>query len=176
MLGKSVEGRDMTLLTFGEAAESKLSVWVTARQHPGETMAEWFAEVFGKHFYVEIQNNGLDIQKLCAEGFSLEVYRRVGKALGNWDAALAKQLPLPLLGGGVIDLKDAELREGVSIGEGIKARAEQYILTDTGADETEEMVFRVTAAGDDKSAEGDRIGAINTKGRQSSTTARPCSL
>jgi murein tripeptide amidase MpaA len=44
VLGKSVEGRDMTLLTFGEAAEGKLSVWVTARQHPGETMAEWFAE------------------------------------------------------------------------------------------------------------------------------------
>jgi len=31
-------------------------------------LAEWFAGVFGKHFYVEIQNNGLDIQRLCAEG------------------------------------------------------------------------------------------------------------
>jgi murein tripeptide amidase MpaA len=44
VLGKSVEGRDMTLLTFGEPDAGKLRVWVTARQHPGETMAEWFAE------------------------------------------------------------------------------------------------------------------------------------
>jgi murein tripeptide amidase MpaA len=44
VVGKSVEGRDMTLLTFGEPGEGKLSIWVTARQHPGETMAEWFAE------------------------------------------------------------------------------------------------------------------------------------
>ena len=51
-------------------------------------------------------------QKLRAKGFSLEVDRRKGKALGNWDAALAKQVPLPLLGGGVIDLKDAQLGKG----------------------------------------------------------------
>jgi murein tripeptide amidase MpaA len=48
VLGKSVEGRDMTLLTFGDEEASgddaKLRIWVTARQHPGETMAEWFAE------------------------------------------------------------------------------------------------------------------------------------
>jgi murein tripeptide amidase MpaA len=44
VLGKSVEGRDLTLLTFGEPAEGKLRLWVIARQHPGETMAEWFAE------------------------------------------------------------------------------------------------------------------------------------
>jgi murein tripeptide amidase MpaA len=44
VLGASVQGRDMTMLTFGEPGEDKLSVWVIARQHPGETMAEWFAE------------------------------------------------------------------------------------------------------------------------------------
>jgi murein tripeptide amidase MpaA len=46
VLGRSVEGRDMTLLTFGDAGQGggKLRLWVTARQHPGETMAEWFAE------------------------------------------------------------------------------------------------------------------------------------
>ncbi len=30
--------------------------------------AIWFSKVFGDNFYVEIQNNGLDIQKRCAEG------------------------------------------------------------------------------------------------------------
>ena len=46
VVGKSVEGRDMTVLTFGapEGEDEKLHVWVIARQHPGETMAEWFAE------------------------------------------------------------------------------------------------------------------------------------
>ena len=46
-LGDTVEGRDMNLLVIsdGEAANKK-KVWVTARQHPGETMAEWFVEGF----------------------------------------------------------------------------------------------------------------------------------
>ena len=29
-------------------------------------LARWFARVFGNNFYVEIQNNGLDIQRRCA--------------------------------------------------------------------------------------------------------------
>lgn len=43
-LGSTVEGRDMNLLTIGNQVESDLKVWVIARQHPGETMAEWFVE------------------------------------------------------------------------------------------------------------------------------------
>src|SRR5437660_4768345 len=31
-------------------------------------LAEWFHRIFGKDFYVEIQDNGLDIQRLCAQG------------------------------------------------------------------------------------------------------------
>ena len=42
-LGGSVEGRDMNLLVIGNPAAQK-KVWVIARQHPGETMAEWFVE------------------------------------------------------------------------------------------------------------------------------------
>jgi murein tripeptide amidase MpaA len=34
----------MSLLTFGEPEEGKKNIWVIARQHPGETMAEWFME------------------------------------------------------------------------------------------------------------------------------------
>ncbi|MEG0885835.1 MAG: M14 family zinc carboxypeptidase, partial [Janthinobacterium sp.] len=37
------EGRDMNLLVVGDADAEK-KVWVIARQHPGETMAEWFVE------------------------------------------------------------------------------------------------------------------------------------
>jgi murein tripeptide amidase MpaA len=34
----------MSLLVIGEEAEGKNKIWVTARQHPGESMAEWLVE------------------------------------------------------------------------------------------------------------------------------------
>ncbi|KND54860.1 putative carboxypeptidase [Candidatus Paraburkholderia kirkii] len=47
-LGSTVQGRPMSLLTLGFPdfgdAEPKKNVWIIARQHPGETMAEWFVE------------------------------------------------------------------------------------------------------------------------------------
>jgi len=43
-LGATVEGRDINLVTVGTAAADRKSLWVIARQHPGETMAEWFVE------------------------------------------------------------------------------------------------------------------------------------
>lgn len=50
-LGSTVQGRDMTLLRITDEAgntppEQKKKVWMIARQHPGETMAEWFVEGF----------------------------------------------------------------------------------------------------------------------------------
>lgn len=43
-LGATVDGRDMDLLQIGEPAEGKLACWLIARQHPGESMAEWLVE------------------------------------------------------------------------------------------------------------------------------------
>ncbi|RUO50818.1 M14 family metallopeptidase [Pseudidiomarina aquimaris] len=43
-LGPTLDGRDMNLLVIGEPDDSKRKIWVTARQHPGESMAEWFIE------------------------------------------------------------------------------------------------------------------------------------
>ncbi|MEL7449037.1 MAG: M14-type cytosolic carboxypeptidase [Pseudomonadota bacterium] len=40
------DGRPLTLLTLGQPADDKKSCWVIARQHPGETMAEWWMEGF----------------------------------------------------------------------------------------------------------------------------------
>ena len=50
-LGSTVQGRDMTMLRITNAGsttpdEQKKKVWLIARQHPGETMAEWFVEGF----------------------------------------------------------------------------------------------------------------------------------
>jgi murein tripeptide amidase MpaA len=43
-LGETLDGRDMSLLIVGEPEEGKKKIWITARQHPGETMAEWLIE------------------------------------------------------------------------------------------------------------------------------------
>jgi len=45
-LGKTLDGQSIDLLTIGEAAPAKLTYWITARQHPGETMAQWWMEGF----------------------------------------------------------------------------------------------------------------------------------
>jgi len=42
-LGNTVDGRDLNMLVLGDPAARK-KVWIIARQHPGETMAEWFVE------------------------------------------------------------------------------------------------------------------------------------
>ena len=44
IIGSSVEGRPMSLITLGDEGPDKLKIWINARQHPGETMAEWFME------------------------------------------------------------------------------------------------------------------------------------
>jgi len=48
-LGSTLQGRDMALLRVTDATSAtplaeKKKVWVIARQHPGESMAEWFVE------------------------------------------------------------------------------------------------------------------------------------
>jgi len=43
-LGASVEGRDLDLLRIGQPGAGRRNLWIIARQHPGETMAEWLVE------------------------------------------------------------------------------------------------------------------------------------
>ena len=50
-LGSSLDGRDMTLLQVTNAQSpvprvQRKKIWLIARQHPGESMAEWFVEGF----------------------------------------------------------------------------------------------------------------------------------
>ncbi|MDO6446995.1 M14-type cytosolic carboxypeptidase [Colwellia sp. 1_MG-2023] len=46
VLGQTIDGRDISVLKVGEEGDNKKVIWLTARQHPGETMAEWFMEGF----------------------------------------------------------------------------------------------------------------------------------
>ncbi|MEL7108463.1 MAG: M14-type cytosolic carboxypeptidase [Pseudomonadota bacterium] len=46
VLGQTLDGRDLDMITLGEPGPEKRKIWVTARQHPGETMAEWWMEGF----------------------------------------------------------------------------------------------------------------------------------
>lgn len=52
-LGRTIDGRDLDMVTIGDleagnpvvgAPAARRMVWIIARQHPGETMAEWFVE------------------------------------------------------------------------------------------------------------------------------------
>ena len=44
VLGDTPDGRPMELLVVGQETPGKQKVWLIARQHPGESMAQWFAE------------------------------------------------------------------------------------------------------------------------------------
>jgi murein tripeptide amidase MpaA len=43
-LGATLEGRDLNAITVGAPGAGKKALWIIARQHPGETMAEWFID------------------------------------------------------------------------------------------------------------------------------------
>ena len=43
-LGVTLDGQAMDCLRFGEPGEGRKIIWIVARQHPGETMAEWWME------------------------------------------------------------------------------------------------------------------------------------
>jgi len=46
VLGETVDGDAMDLITIGGSDPSKLKIWAIARQHPGETQAEFWMEGF----------------------------------------------------------------------------------------------------------------------------------
>ncbi|MEE4361373.1 MAG: M14-type cytosolic carboxypeptidase [Pseudomonadales bacterium] len=43
-LGRTVDGRVLDALRVGAQDATRLPLWIIARQHPGESMAEWFVE------------------------------------------------------------------------------------------------------------------------------------
>lgn len=46
VLGETLDGYDLDVLRIGHPGKNKRVIWMVARQHPGEAMAEWFIEGF----------------------------------------------------------------------------------------------------------------------------------
>ena len=44
VLGSTIDGQDIDKLTIGSPEPGKKNIWFIARQHPGESMAEWWME------------------------------------------------------------------------------------------------------------------------------------
>jgi DNA polymerase-3 subunit alpha len=76
-----LEAHHEGLICLSGCASGEFSEYLLKEDLDAATkLAEWFARLFGKHFYVEIQNNGLQIQRKCAEG-AIEVANRLGLPL-----------------------------------------------------------------------------------------------
>lgn len=66
------------IICLSGCASSEFSEFILKDQvDEASELAKWFHNLFGDDFYVEIQNNGLEIQRLCCEG-ACDVANRVG--------------------------------------------------------------------------------------------------
>jgi DNA polymerase-3 subunit alpha len=69
------------LICLSGCASGEFSEFILKDQLDEATeLAKWFHQLFGDDFYVEIQNNGLDIQKRCAEA-ATDIANRLGLPL-----------------------------------------------------------------------------------------------
>jgi len=76
-----LESHSEGLICLSGCASSEFSEAILRDQLEEATkLAEWFHRVFGKNFYVEIQSNGLDVQRRCAEG-AIDIANRLGLPL-----------------------------------------------------------------------------------------------
>jgi len=76
-----LEAHKEGIICLSGCASGEFSEFILKEQmKEAEELAQWFHQVFGKHFYVEIQNNGLEIQHLCAQG-AIDIAQRLGLPL-----------------------------------------------------------------------------------------------
>jgi len=81
-LGQTIDGRAMTLLKVRGTEHPTHKVWIIARQHPGETMAEWFVEGF-LHSLLDEDNPLANKLLQSAEFFVVPNMNPDGSARGN---------------------------------------------------------------------------------------------
>ena len=86
-LGATVQGRDLSLLRITDSASStplaeKRTVWVIARQHPGETMAAWFVDGLLERLLDEADSVSRSLLQRCVF-FVVPTMNPDGGVLGN---------------------------------------------------------------------------------------------
>ena len=87
-LGQTVQGRNIDYLKIGTPGAGKKNVWVIARQHPGETMAEWCAEGLLKRLLDPADAVAAAVREHCVVHF-VPSMNPDGGALGNLRANAA---------------------------------------------------------------------------------------
>ncbi len=87
-----LEAHSDGIICLSGCASSEFSDYILLDQlDKARNVAEWFSKIFGANFYVEIQNNGLDIQKRCADG-AIDIANDLGLPLvATSDAHYLKQ-------------------------------------------------------------------------------------
>jgi DNA polymerase-3 subunit alpha len=76
-----LEANNEGIMCLSGCAAGELSNLILAgRMDEAEQLAAWYHGIFGDRFYLEIQNGGLEIQRLCAEG-TIDLARRMGVPL-----------------------------------------------------------------------------------------------
>jgi DNA polymerase-3 subunit alpha len=76
-----LEAHHEGLICLSGCASSEFSDWILRGQlDEAQKVCAYFAGLFKKDFYVEIQNNGIEVQRLCAEG-AVDIARRLGLPL-----------------------------------------------------------------------------------------------
>jgi DNA polymerase-3 subunit alpha len=76
-----LEANNAGIICLSGCAAGELSNLILGdRMDEAERLAAWYQSIFGDRFYLEIQNGGLEIQRLCAEG-TIELARRMGVPL-----------------------------------------------------------------------------------------------
>jgi len=69
------------IIVLSGCASSEFSDHILKEDFQGaEKLASWFAKTFPKRFFVEIQNNGIDIQRECAQG-AIQIANKMGLPL-----------------------------------------------------------------------------------------------
>jgi DNA polymerase-3 subunit alpha len=69
------------IICLSGCASSEFSEMILKEQMAeAEKVCAWFAKLFGKDFYVEVQNNGIDVQKRCAHG-AIDIANKMGLPL-----------------------------------------------------------------------------------------------
>src|SRR5207249_3094099 len=87
-----LEAHKEGIICLSGCASSEFSEAILRDQIDEATaLAQWFHRVFGQNFYIEIQSNGLDVQRRCAEA-AIDIARRLGLPLvATSDAHYLKQ-------------------------------------------------------------------------------------